>query len=472
MQIENDIVATHMNTGDENTTDQAEVFDYIQLLARLSFWAVIIFIPFRYRTIVLARPMPPIYQDFTDFLLFASDAFLLATLIFWGISFLFKRRKLKIGPFFLTYPLLAVILVSGISILFSVDPALSTYHFVRLLLLGGMYLYIVNEVQRLNEVALPILVQTLIQGGVGIAQALAQHSIGWYSWGELELDPAWSGVGVIISEEARILRAYGLSDHPNILGGCIALGMLILAGWYLEQDESDPRWQSVRAVLLIPGLVCLLLTFSRAAWLGVIGGLVLLVFFLLRTRKYQTLFTLAALAGAWMVVAFPFIWHNLPSLGLRINPPTAESGGHEIVVDASLSERRVLGQAANEIFVAHAIIGTGVGTFPIALQVLKPEFPLDYQPVHNVLLDVASEIGLFGGVFFFLAMISPWLAMWLNRTRLRFFPALIAVSAALLATLIIGLFDYYLWYLIPGRLWQVLVWGLWAVTYQEDLKND
>jgi O-antigen ligase len=288
----------------------------------------------------------------------------------------------------------------------------------------------------------------------------------------LELDPAWSGVGVIISEEARILRAYGLSDHPNILGGCIALGMLILAGWYLEQDESDPRWQSVRAVLLIPGLVCLLLTFSRAAWLGVIGGLVLLVFFLLRTRKYQTLFTLAALAGAWMVVAFPFIWHNLLSLGLRINPPTAESGGHEIVVDASLSERRVLGQAANEIFVAHAIIGTGMGTFPIALQVLKPEFPLDYQPVHNVLLDVASEIGLFGGVFFFLAMISPWLAMWLNRTRLRFSPALIAVSAALLATLIIGLFDYYLWYLIPGRLWQVLVWGLWAVTYQEDLKND
>ena len=477
MRIENDIVAAIMHAPvEEKLTTQAGLSEYIHLLARLSFWGTLVFIPFRYRTLLLARPVPPIYQDFTDFLLFASDILLIATLVFWGLSFLFNRRRFQTGPFFLTYPLLGILLISALSVIFSVDRALSAYHFIRLLFLAGFYLYLVNEVRSLKEVAIPILIQVLIQSGVGVAQSLAQHSLGWYSLGELPLDPAWSGVSIISAEGVRGLRVYGLSDHPNLLGGCLALGLLILAGWYLEQDadagaRAGDRWQPARAVLFLPGLVCLLLTFSRSAWLGVFCGLIWLVILLIRTRQTQTLATLAALSGAWMVVALPFIWHNLPYLNTRINPATPALGGHEIVLDASLSERRLLGEAANEIFVSHALLGTGIGTFPLALRAAQPDFPTDYQPVHNILLDVASEIGLFGALFYFLATLAPWLAMWLNRARLSFTPALAVTSAALLASVVIGLFDYYLWYLVPGRLWQVLVWGLWVAAYQENLQK-
>jgi O-antigen ligase len=468
MQIDGDIVTRMTDPTDESHNSLIGLVEYIRLLARLSFGGMIVFIPFRYRTILMARPILPIYQDFTDFLLFASDVFLLGTLVFWGVGFLFERRRLNPGPFFLTYPLLGVVMVAGISVFFSVDRGLSAYHFIRFLGLAGLYLYVVNEVRSLREVAVPILIQTLLQGWVGVAQALAQHSLGWYSLGELELDPAWSGVGVIMAGGARALRAYGLSDHPNILGGCLALAMLLLAGWYLERErEADQRWQPARAVLMLPGLVCLLLTFSRAAWLGVFGGVIWFSAVLLRTRQFRTLGILAGLAGAWVLAASPFIWHNLPYLSTRITPPTTESGGHEIVIDTSLSERRMLGEVANEIFAGHAIFGTGLGTFPVALRAAYPDFPLDFQPVHNVLLDVASEIGLFGGLFYFLGLLAPWLALWLNRKRLIFTPALVATSAALLAASVIGLFDYYLWYLIPGRYWQVLAWGLWAVSFQE-----
>ncbi|GAB4580076.1 MAG: hypothetical protein Fur0022_28150 [Anaerolineales bacterium] len=431
---------------------------------------MIVFIPFRLRHVLLARSFPPIYSDFTDFLFFASDFFMLAMLGVWGLGWLFARKRVNVGPFFLTYPLLAVLGISGISVVFSIDRALSLYHFIRLLLLAGVYLYIVNEVHSLSDVAIPVLIQTVIQGWVGVAQILAQHSLGLYSLGELKLNPEWSGVSVIMAEGVRSLRAYGLSDHPNILGGCLALALLILAGWYLEREaDGDQRWQPARAVLFLPGLACLLLTFSRAAWLGVFGGLIWVGAIFFQSRQFRTLTTLAGLAGVWLLALSPFLWHYLPHLSLRINPSTIESEGHEIVVDASLNERRELGQAANVIFVEHAIIGTGVGTFPIALREAYPTFPLDYQPVHNVLLDVASEVGLFGGLFYFLALIVPWLALWLNRARLQFSPALVATSAALLAAGIIGLFDYYLWYLIPGRLWQVLVWGLWAALYQNEL---
>lgn len=474
MQIRNDIVARMTpDQADASHSQTIGMADYVRLLTQLAFGGMIVFIPFRYRTILLARPVPPIYQDFTDFLAFASDFFLIATLVLWGVGFLFERKRVKFGPFFLTYPLLAVLVVSGISVIFSVDRALSTYHFIRFLGLAGLYLYVVNEVRSLRAVAIPILIQTLIQAWVGIAQTLAQHSIGWVSLGELELDPAWSGVGVVIAEQVRSLRAYGLSDHPNILGGCLALAMLILAGWYLERDQdADQRWQPARAVLLLPGLVCLLLTFSRAAWLGVFGGLIWVAAVLLRTRQFRLLGTLAGLAGAWIIAASPFIWQNLPYLSTRINPPTVETGGHEIVIDTSLIERRVLGEAANDLFADNAIWGTGLGTFPVALRAAYPEFKLDFQPVHNVLLDVASEIGLFGGLFYFLAMLAPWLALWLNRKRLVFTPALVATSAALLAASIIGLFDYYLWYLVPGRYWMVLAWGLWAVSFQNAINHE
>lgn len=479
MRIESDIVPGMIpDPADEFPSRPVHLADYIRLLARLSLGGTIIFIPFRYRTVLLSRPIPPIYQDFTDFLFFASDFFLIAMLVFWGLGVWVtpqpgRRVSRKTGPFFLTYPLLAVVLVSGISVFFSVDRALSIYHFIRFLLLAGMYLYIVNEVHSLKDVAVPILIQVLIQAWVGVAQSLAQHSLGWYSLGELELDPAWSGVSVITAAGVRSLRAYGLSDHPNILGGGLALALLILMGWYLERDlEKAWRWQPARAVCLLPGWVCLFLTFSRAAWLGLFGGLIGGAAMLLKTRQFRTLATLTGLTGAWVLAASPFLWHYLPSIGIRINPPSAETGGHEIVVDASLAERRVLGEAANQIFSENALWGTGLGTLPIAMRAVYPEFPLDYQPVHNVLLDVASEIGLFGGLFYFLAMLAPWLALWLNRERLLFGPALIATSAALLAATLIGLFDYYLWYLIPGRLWQVLAWALWAVTFERALTYE
>jgi O-antigen ligase len=94
------------------------------------------------------------------------------------------------------------------------------------------------------------------------------------------------------------------------------------------------------------------------------------------------------------------------------------------------------------------------------------DFPFDYQPPHIVLLDVAAEIGIFGALFYLISMVGPWLALWRNRRRLTFSPALIGASGVLLAVTLVGFFDYYTWLIAPGRLWQWLIWGLWGAVYQ------
>jgi hypothetical protein len=53
----------------------------------------------------------------------------------------------------------------------------------------------------------------------------------------------------------------------------------------------------------------------------------------------------------------------------------------------------------------------------------------------------------------------------LNRARLTWSPALVRMSAILLAITLVGFFDYYTWLLVPGRLWQWTTWGLWSIVY-------
>ncbi len=114
------------------------------------------------------------------------------------------------------------------------------------------------------------------------------------------------------------------------------------------------------------------------------------------------------------------------------------------------------------------MLGVGLGTFPLALRRAVPNLAFDYQPAHFALLEVAAETGIFGAFFYAFLLLAPMVALWLNRHRLRAEAATLAVIAAsglLLAITAVGLYDYYTWVLTPGRLWQWVGWGLWAITY-------
>src|SRR5574341_870640 len=183
---------------------------WLRLMARVSFALTLVLIPFRYRVVLLTRPFPPIYADYTDFLLFASDITLLVTLGLWLISLILKPRRIYLGPFYLTLPIIAFTTIGFLSTFFSLDAPLSFYHSIRLLSLLGMYLFIINEIQSVRQVIFPIAATMLIQSVVGIAQVLRQGSLGLQSLGEISLNPAWNGVSIVWAEGIRSLRAYGL----------------------------------------------------------------------------------------------------------------------------------------------------------------------------------------------------------------------------------------------------------------------
>lgn len=437
-------------------------------LARVTFAGTVVLIPFRMRNLLVARPMPPVYHDYTDLLLFASDLFLLATLAFWLPGRLLEPRRFHAGPRFIALPLLGIIAVSALSTLSSVDPVISGYHVVRLLLLTAFYAYVVNEVT-LAQLAVPVAAQILIQSVVGIAQVLQQHSLGLPNVQELALDPAWSGVSVIVAGGVRYMRAYGLTDHPNILGGSLAFGLLVLATWY---TGVPARWQSLVTAVLMVGALGLLLTFSRSAWLALGCGAVLSLALFWMTRQREPLARWLGAGGAAVILLVPFVWHSLPFLGVRLNANDAFA--QVALEERSLSERDYLLQGTLALWSEHPLFGVGVGASPQAERLAFPdpnEFGADYQPVHIVLLEVATETGTVGGVLWLTVMVAPWLALFRNRRRLTWSPALIGSSGALLAVTTAGLFDYYPWLLAPGQLWQWLILGAWGGLYAKSLNT-
>ncbi|MFN8414510.1 MAG: hypothetical protein U0Z26_19175 [Anaerolineales bacterium] len=245
---------------------QERLSQYFSTAARIAFAATIFLIPFRWRLEIWDRPFYPLYSDYTNFLLFASDITMFYTLVFWAGSLILFSRKLKLGNIFVFISLVGLTFAGWVSILESADGVLSLYQVMRFVLLFMFYLFIVNEIKSVNWVLIPVGLQILFQSVVVILQVTFQHSLGLNALGELKLNPADTGTSVIIADGLRFLRGYGLSDHPNILGGCITFGLVLLLAAFLHGNThcADCLSYCIFAMLLL----ALVMTFSRSAWVS------------------------------------------------------------------------------------------------------------------------------------------------------------------------------------------------------------
>jgi hypothetical protein len=134
----------------------------------------------------------------------------------------------------------------------------------RLTLLLLFYLYTVNRTMRdsggsgwaQRQFAGAMAPGIAVQGVVALGQTLRQASLGLNLLGERVVDLRTSGVAVVEAYGRHWLRPYGLTAHPNVLGGFAAASLLPIALWL-------PRGAARLAVPGCAGL--LLLTLSRGA---------------------------------------------------------------------------------------------------------------------------------------------------------------------------------------------------------------
>ena len=404
--------------------------------------------------------MPPLYDDYTNFLLFAVDVAMITTLILWTLTISIWHRKLTLGPRHIWIPLAGLTLAGGISAISSFDPLLSIYHAIRLILLFWFYVFVVNEIHSVAWVLVPVGFQVVIQAIVAVGQFWVQHSLGLQNLGEHLLDPSVSGISIVSANGIRLLRAYGLSDHPNILGGCLAFSLVLLFSAYLYSAKPGRLLTAI-----LPGFLALLITFSRSAWLAFLGGSFVVSGMVLIRGRRSALRRISLLFLISLFLLIPFIIAYSGFFGTRLNANNSFNTPSE--EQQSIGERFLLINSTLPIFLKHPFFGVGLGASPRALEAAFPNFPVGYEPPHFTFFDAALETGIPGATFYITLIISPFLVFISRRESILSNPLALTVIALLLSLTIVGLFDYYTWFLVPGRLWQWLAWGLWAVAYNQ-----
>jgi hypothetical protein len=243
------------------------------------------------------------------------------------------------------------------------------------------------------------------------------------------------GVSVIETASGRFLRAYGLSPHPNILGGHLALSLPVAAWLYVS--EASRRLRPVLLAAMSCMTLGLAFSFSRSAWLAYAVVLLVGVAYRFRTRKAEESGRIRRIAALHVIAGLIFLAAAAPLVATRL-------GMGARLERISIDERSVAAYRAMALVKTHYASGVGIGNMPAAAyEELRPRGDAyGYQSAHHVGLLAAVETGFFGFMMLLGAVI-----VWLGDAKRLFRRAtdpLVRASALLPAAfIIIGFFDHY-----------------------------
>lgn len=174
-------------------------------------------------------------------------------------------------------------------------------------------------------------------------------------------------------------RVFGFYENPNTFAQVLLLLIPVAVGLMLGSKSWGGRL--LGAVSAGAGCVAIIMTYSRASWLGL--AFAAAVFVLLWNRK---LIPVAILA---VCVAIPFLPENITNRLLTIFDSS----------DTSTSSRFPLYYAAGEFVTIRPILGAGLGSDAVrsAINDLNLYHGFDkFVHCHNIYLQVWCETGLFG----------------------------------------------------------------------------
>ena len=431
--------------------------------ARLAFAALVVTMPFRFRIDPFPHPATDLPAPLSDVVLYGIDGLVVATIVLWLAARVAARRPIRLGPRALALPAAGLVVLGWLTLPFGVLPELSLFGAVRLSILVILAVYVLNEVRDVHSLAIPIGLMVGVQALVAIGQFATQGSLGLTGAGELRLDPSVSGVAIVLREDgARILRAYGLSPHPNVLGGFLAIGILLLLG----MRPASLVGRILQAAVVTLGAAAVLVTFSRGAWLGLGSGLVAGVIVLgARTfiAEWRRWLAIGGLAVAVLVVG---AWQLRGELAAR----TGLAGAPIATEQRSVDERVAQIELGWRVFAERPLSGAGMSAVPVEMERLDPAFTFSYYPPHLVPLVIAAELGIGGALAILALLAAPWIL--LARIRPRWNRELATASAALAALMIAGLFDDYPWVGGPGRTLFWVTLGLWAAAFGRSAAGE
>lgn len=290
-----------------------------------------------------------------------------------------------------------------------------------------------------------VLVQEVVQSSVSLGSPLP----GWPP----VLPAAASGALVVFGPAGlRWQRGMGSFLHPNLLGGFLALALVLALPW-LGRSE---RYRAGLWVVWTIGWIELLLTFSRAALLGAVLGCAVSAIAQRRRSLGRAGVALLALMPAVVVAGAVLLMGNV--LLPRITPDSA------LLASVPVENRALLMGIAVRLIAAHPLLGVGAANFTVA-ELAPPIDGYIFQPVHLVPLLVAAEAGVLAGAAWLSVVLGGPIVEWHRRAR----DGVVWVErlAVPVVVLVLAALDHYLWTFAAGEALFWITLGIWAARPEQ-----
>ena len=370
------------------------------------------------------------------FLLFLNTPFLLFPTTFpivtavallllvggWLVCWRLVAFPLRSTPFNVAFLAFACMLLVGI--LVSADPDLTLPKATGMILALAAWRYLSFYMQSQRLIWLAFLVFAVVglgMIGLGVLSADWRFRVGFVEALFQRLPPQL--VNLPGTTEAGV--------HTNQLSGTLLFYITLPLAFLLDRTEFHSKrviLLSSLAALLVLGAL-LLLTQSRSAWMGTVGGVGFLLFawlFLKTENQARRRLLWLGLLASLLVVALLLVllWPTLVA-ALYVDLPESTPIG----TLQTLRFRYEIWRWAVPAIGDFPFTGTGLGTFRRVVSRLYPiYYSTDIAHAHNVFLQVALDVGL------------PGLVSYLSILYIAFFGAYrVAKSDLQLRPLVLGL---------------------------------
>ncbi len=239
--------------------------------------------------------------DYLSPTLFFTDILIFFVLVTWVIP---DRRNFKsaLHQFSTKQPITLVVSVLWIiiTIFYSLQPWATVFGWIKVIECGLLFLYIKKTNPSLRIIFFSFSLSVLFFCCLGMMQVIHQGTVGGIFWflGERSFTISTPNIakGIVCLPQAYScfswLRPYATFPHPNVFGGFLGVYIVFFLTKFHSVVKKSPFLLRILSFVTFGvASLGLLISFSRAAWVGLITATTLYGSFLKSTKNISFMFS-------------------------------------------------------------------------------------------------------------------------------------------------------------------------------------
>lgn len=376
----------------------APVRDDMTLAQKISWWsllAMLAIVPIAISNLTfLGMNLPISYDQFDIIKVFFQRIFGLVALAAWVWHMATRGGKVRHTP--VDWAILGFLVWVAISSILSIHPPTAFFgkyrrfegwlSFANYAVIYFLILQFADRPSRIKRIAQVLFWSGLVVTSYGVLQYLGADPLVW---------------GTLPFEANRAFSTYG---NPDLLGGFLMFSTFVSMG--LALSEKNLVWRGVYWFGTLVSFACIVVAFTRSAWVGGFVGVVVFVAIAIWQRvEWKT--------EDWVFAAISLFAALVPLFRSLSNPNPVLNFGQRFASifefgEGSAKTRFEIWDAAMKSVADRPIFGFGPDTFRLVFPKYKPiEYVADAgylsvaDNVHNYPLQLASGIGIPGVALFY-----------------------------------------------------------------------